>query len=174
MEGYQTDIQALLQDISGNYEDPEPEQPPQPPLPYSRPISKSYNFKTDHSFVPRNALAPSYNQQPLYEAQASRPSDAYSYSPYNYTGLDAYGSCSNLVVNGRLAPANCCPDRAFLAEPQPRSQWRANSTMRTVPAEILSSPGHTAPHSPVNAFQQPKAQQQRRGWSRRVLPMFYC
>lgn len=98
MEGYQTDIQAILQDINGNYGDPEPEQQPQSPLPCSRLISNSY-------MVPRNALAPIYKQQPLYGAQASRPSSAYSHSTDDDTGLDAYGSCSDLAVKGRQA--NC-------------------------------------------------------------------
>lgn len=105
MEGYQTDIQAILQDINGNYGDPEPEQQPQSPLPYSRLISNSYKSQADRSMVPRNALAPIYKQQPLYGAQASRPSSAYSHSTDDDTGLDAYGSCSDLAVKGRQA--NC-------------------------------------------------------------------
>ena len=96
MEGYQTDIQALLQDISGNYGDPEPTQPPPPARPYSRSIPRSYKSQAERSIMPRNALAPIDKQQPLHEAQAARPSDAYSYSTYNDTGLDTNGSCSNL------------------------------------------------------------------------------
>lgn len=158
MEGYQTDIQALLQDINGNYGNPEPEQLPQPPLPYSKPMSNSYKSQAERSLVPSNTLPT------LYEAQLSRPSDAYSYNTFNDNGLDAYGNCSNMEIKRR--PAHCYPDRALLAEPQSHSQWRANGSMRTLPAGRLSLPGHTAPHSPVNAFQQPKAQNQRRGRSR--------
>lgn len=105
MEGYETDIPALLQDINGNYGNPESEQPPQPPLPYSRPISNSHKSQVDRSVVPRDALAPIYNHQPLYGAQASRPSDAYSYSTYDDTGLDAYGSSLDLTV--KVIQANC-------------------------------------------------------------------
>ena len=92
MEGYQTDIQALLQDISGNYGDLDP-GPEQPPLPYSRPISKSHKSQEEFSMVAMNASTPNYQQQQLYEAQASRPSDAYTFNSYNDAGLDAYGSC---------------------------------------------------------------------------------
>ena len=93
MEGYQTGIQALLQDISGNYGDFEPQQPP---LPYSRSISKSHRFQEEQSMVPRNASTPIYTQQLHHEAEASRPSIACSYGTYSDTGLDAYGSSSNM------------------------------------------------------------------------------
>lgn len=93
MECYQTDIQALLQDISGNGEGKEPEQPPQPFLPYPVPIS------------PRIGLDPVDEQRPLHEAQASRPSGVYSYGTRSDTSLDAYGSHSHLRIEGR--PADC-------------------------------------------------------------------
>ncbi len=172
MEGYQTDIQALLQDLSGSYGDHGPEQPPQPCLPYSRPISSPDQSQVESSMVSRNALASVDEQQPLYETQASRPSDAYTYSTHNDAGLDAYGSLSNLEIERR--PADCCLDRALLTEPQLHTQWQANTSKRSLPAGRLSLPGHTAPHSPVNALQQSKTQKQRRCLCLRVLPMFHC
>lgn len=171
MEGYQIDIQALLQDIGGTYGDPAPTRPPRPS---SRSISSSYKSQAECSMMPTDALAPIDRQQPLYEAQATRPSDAYSYSTYNDTGLDTYGSCRNLEIERR--PAYCSLDQALLAEPQPQSrwQWQANSSMSTLPAGRLSLLGHTAPHSPGNVFQQSEAPKQRRSLSRGVLPMVHC
>lgn len=168
MEGYQIDIQALLQDIGGTYGDPAPMQPPRPSL---RSISSSYKSQAEYSMMPTNALAPSGRQQALYEAQATRPSDAYS---YNDTGLDTYGSCTNLEIETR--PANCSLDQALLAELQPQSrwQWQANSSMSTLPAGRLSSLGHIAPHSPVKIVQQSEAPKQQRSLSRGVLEMVHC
>ena len=172
MEGYQIDIQALLQDIGGTYGDPETTQPQQLPRLSSRSISNSCKAQAERSIVPTNALNSINRQQPLYEAEATRPTDAYSYSIYNDAGLDTYGSCSKIEIERRLA--DCSLDQALLAEPQPQSRWQANNSMSALPAGRLSLLGHTAPHSPANVFQQSKAQKQRRGLSRRVLLMVYC
>ena len=170
MEGYPTDIQALLQDIRGNYGDLEPEQPSHPLL-YSRPVSTSYTSQVEHSIVPRDALAPNYEQQRLYEAQASRPSDANFCRGYNDTRFDTSGSY--LKLENARGRADCCLDRV-LEEPQPHPQCQAESSMKSLTAGRLSLPGHTAPHSPVNAFQESKARNKGRGRYYGVLPIFHC
>ena len=160
MEDWQTDIQALLRDINGNYGDPKHEQSPHPLLP-ARSVSSSYKFQAEQSMVPRNALARISEQQLLYEAQLSRPLEANSDSPHNDNNLDPYGSCSKLEVEGTTA--DCCLDRALLDQPQAHSQRQANNIMRTLPAGRLSLSGDTAPHLSENASQPLKAQNQRRG-----------
>lgn len=160
MEDCQTDIQALLRDINGNYGDPKHEQSLHPLLP-ARPVSSSYNFQAEQSIVPRNALARISEQQLLYEAQLSRHLDANSDSPHNDNDLDPYGSCSKLEVEGKTA--DCCLDRALLDQPQAHSQRQANNIMGTLPAGRLSLSGDTAPHLSENASQPPKAQTQRLG-----------
>ena len=172
MEGIQTDIQALLQEISGNYGDPEPEQAPLLSLPYSRPISNLYKSRAERSMVSKNALTPIHEQQSHYESQASRSQDAYSYSTLNDPNLDAYGSYVDLDVENK--PADCYLDQALLAEPQPHLHCQANNSMSTLPVGRLSLPGHTAPHTSVNAAPQLKAQQRRGGESLRVPNMFHC
>lgn len=174
MDDYQIDIQALLQDIDGNYGDTEATQPLQPPRPRSRSISSSYKSQAQRPMIPMNAFAPINRQQPVHDAQATKSSDAYSYSTYSDTSLDTPGSCSNLHIERRSA--DCCLDQVLLAEPRPqsRSQWQANGSMSTLPAGRLSLLGPTAPHSSVNIFQQPKVQNQRRGLSRGVLPIVHC
>ena len=158
MDYNQADIETLLQDITDIYGDPEPEQLSQPPIPYSRHILTPY----ESQFV-RSTL-------PIYGAQSSNLSSAHSHTIYNDSGLDAYGSCLDLEILRRLA--DCSPDRALLAEPQPHSGWQTNSS--TLPARRVSLPGHTAPSSPVNAFQRSRAQRLRRGRSCGVLRTFHC
>ena len=93
MEGYQTDIQALLRDINGNYQDPQHDKSPQPPRPPTRPISCSFSSQAEHSMAPNSSLAPISEQQLLYDVQASRLLDANTYSTLNNNDLDPYGSC---------------------------------------------------------------------------------
>ena len=156
MEDCQTDIQALLRDINGNYGDPKHAQSPHLLLP-ARPVSRSYKFQAEQSI----ALAPISEQQLLYEAQLSRSLDANSDSPHNDNDLDPYGSCSKLEIEGRTA--DCCLDRAILDEPPAHSQRQANNIMRTLPAGRLSLFSHTTPHLSENASQPPEAQNKRRG-----------
>lgn len=92
-EAYPTDIEALLQDINGNYGEATHERPPRPPLPSASRISNPFSIHAERSRGRSNALASIHEQQPLYEAQILRPSDTYSYSTDNNNGLDAYGSC---------------------------------------------------------------------------------
>ena len=158
MDYNHADIETLLQDITDNYGDAEPEQLPQPLIPYSKHIPNPYE-----SQVVRPML-------PVYGAQPSNLASAHSHTIYNDSGLDAYGSCLDLEIIRRLA--DCSPDRALLAEPQPRSGWQTNSS--TLPARRVSLPGHTAPSSPVNVFQRSKAQRLRRGRSCGVLRIFHC
>lgn len=172
MDGYQTDIQALLRDINDNYGSPKHEQAPQPPPPSSRPISNFYTFQAQRCVVPRNALAPIPEQKLHYEAKASRLLDANSYSILSDNDLDPYGNRLELQIEER--PADCCLDQALLDEPEPRSPWQANSSVRTLPAGPPSLQCHRAPYPSVEALEQPKAQKQRRGRSSRVLPVFRC
>ena len=158
MDYNQADIESLLQDITNKYGDPEPEQLPQPLIPYSRHIQNSYESQ---------AVLPLL---PAYGAQSSNLSSAHSHTIYNDSGLDAYGSCLDLEIIRRLA--DCSSDQALLAQPQAHSRWQTNSS--TLPARRVSLPGHTAPRSPVNVFQRPKAQRLRRGRSCGVLRAFHC
>ena len=164
MEGYQTDIQALLRDINGNHQHDKSPQPPRPP---TRPISCSFNSQAEHYLAPNNSLAPISEQQLLYDVQASRLLDTNTYSTLNNNDLDPYGSSSKLKIE--KGPSDCCLDRALLNDPQHYS----NRSMRTLPTERLSLPGHTAPYSPIDTFQLLKAQRQRRGPSGGVLPMLH-
>ena len=93
MEGYQTDIQALLRDISDNYQDPQHDESPQPSRPPTRPISCSFNPQAQYSMAPNKSLAPISDQQLLYDVQPSRLLDANTYSTLNNNDLDPYGSC---------------------------------------------------------------------------------
>ena len=172
MESYQTDIQALLRDINDNYGRPKREQSPQPPLPSPRPISDFYRSQAERSVVPRNALAPIPEQKLFYGAQAPGLLDANPYSTLNDHDLDPYGSCSKLKIEQK--PADCYLDRALMDEPDLRSPWQANSSMRTLPARRRYLPRHTAPHSPTNTLERPQVQKQQRGRSGGVPPMFRC
>ena len=98
MEDYQTDIQALLRDISGNCGDPQRDLSPQPPLLRTRPIICSYKSQPEHSILPNNDYATISEQQMLYDVQASRLLDADSYSALNTNDLDSYGSCLKLDI----------------------------------------------------------------------------
>ena len=93
MDGYQTDIQALLRDINGNYQDPQIDKSPQPPRPPTRPISCSFNSQAEHPLAPNNSLALISEQPLLYDVQASRLLDANKYSTLNNNDIDPYGSC---------------------------------------------------------------------------------
>lgn len=172
MDGYQTDIQALLRDINDNYGSPKHEQSPQPPLPSLGPISNFYISQAERYVVPRNALAPIPQQELHYEAQASRLLDANSYSILSDNDLDPYGNRMELQIEER--PADCCLDQALLDEPEPHSPWQANSSVRTLPAGPPSLRRHTAPYPSVKALEQTKAQKQQRGRSSGVLPVFRC
>ena len=158
MEYNQADIETLLQGITDNYGDHEPEQLPQPLIPYSRHIPTPYEPQAIRPMLPD------------YGAQSSNLSSAHSHTIYNDSGLDLYGSCLDLEIIRRLA--DCSPDRALLAEPQPHSGWQTNSS--TLPAGRVSLPGYTAPNSPVSVFQPSKAQRLRRGRSCGVLRTFHC
>ena len=92
MESYQSDVQALLRDINGGYGNLKHRQSPKSPLPPARTVSGSDNFHVEWSNVPRSALAPIHEQQPLYEAQASRPFDTCSYSAHKLNFRDRYGT----------------------------------------------------------------------------------
>lgn len=98
MDGYQTDIQALLRDINDSYGSPKHEQSPQPPLTSSEPISNFYTFQAERCVVPRNALAPIPEQKLHYEAQASRLLDANPYSIPDDNDLDPYSNLLELYI----------------------------------------------------------------------------
>ena len=170
MDCHRADIHTLLQDITDNYGVPEPEQLPQPPIPYSRHIPTPYESQAVRPMLPVDDSTPICKPQPVYGAQSSNLPSTHSHTICNDSGLDAYGSCLDLEIIRRLA--DCSPDRALLAEPQPHSGWQTNSS--TLPARRVSLPGHTAPSSPVNVFQRSKAQRLRRGRSRGVLRTFRC
>ena len=158
MDYNHADIETLLQDITDDHGNPEPEQLPQPRIPYSRHIPTPYESQAVRPMLP------------VYGAQSPNLSSAHSQTIYKDSGLDAYGSCLDLEIIKRLA--DCSPDRALLAEPQPHSGWQTNSS--TLPARRVSLPGHTAPSSPVHDFQRSKAQRLRRGRSCEVLRTFHC
>ena len=93
MEGYQPDIQALLQDINGDYRIPKRKFLLQPPSrPAAKPVLESNKSQTERSMVPRNASA-------KHEVQASRPLDAYLYSSLNDTDLDSHGTHLKVSMN---------------------------------------------------------------------------
>ncbi len=100
MAGYETDIHALIEDINGNYGETQHEQLS---LPYSRAASTSYQSRSEPLVDPRQMPASSYNQQPLYVAQASRPQDVYFHTTQAEGGLDEYGMFTQFQLEGNIA-----------------------------------------------------------------------
>ena len=166
MEAYQPDIQALLQDINGNYRNAEHKILPPPLRPAAQSMLKSYEFHTERSTAPRNASAALCEEQTLYDAQASRPLGPYSYSALNDTDLDSHGGCLK-VTNGQKNPkANCCLERAFPDEPRHHSPSMVYNSIEMLPTRKPYLSSHTAPRSPVNVS---KRQKLRGGTSSGVL-----
>ena len=136
MEGYQTDIPALLRDINGNYGDPKHKQLLQPPLPPARPISSSSEFQTESSMLPR--LGPIHEPRLLYEVPLSRSLDAFSYSTHNGNDLDPYGDYSTSEIQRK--PADCCLDRALLNEDQPHALPQSSPRLTVTTVRYANTP----------------------------------
>jgi len=161
MAGYETDIHALIDDINGNYGNYGGTQYEQPALPYSRPLSNSYQSRNGPLVDPRQTPTSSYNQQPLYAAQASNPYDAHSHGLYEDAGLGTYGKRMQIQPGNDIA--DYWLDQALLAESQHQGSKQIGSGMNAPSTRRLSLPGHTAPFSPTGTFVQRDSQPKHRG-----------
>ena len=157
MSSFQSGIDALLQDINSNREDPEHGQPP---LPYSRPNATMASFNRNHptssSQLPARGFQEQYASPDLYPRQT-----ASNFRAQEDTNLDDFGK--NEWYDFEKYAIDLSTDRDLLAEPATPPLWQSSNRLQHAPTRRLTLPGHTAPCLSATSYQSPNTQARRNG-----------